>query len=63
VTLYESQGKALKTEQWKDDGHGVGTRCAVGVAPDQSGKYFVSVELTDPLTDLPREFSLIYAYK
>ena len=63
VTLYDSQGKALKTEQWKDDGHGAGTRCAVGVAPDQSGKYFVSVELTAALTDLPREFSLIYAYK
>ena len=63
VTLYDSQGKALKTEQWKDERPGVGSRCAVGVAPEQSGKYFVSVELVETSSDLPAEFSLIYAYK
>jgi hypothetical protein len=63
VTLYDAQGKALKTEQWKDESHGIGSRCAVGVAPDQSGKYFASVELIETSGDLPAEFSLIYAYK
>lgn len=63
VTLYDSLGKALKTEQWKDDGHGTGPRCAAGIASDQSGRYFVSVELVESPTDLPAEFTLIYAYK
>lgn len=63
VTLYDAQGKALKTEQWKDEGREIGSRCAVGVAPDQSGKYFASVELIETSGDLPAEFSLIYAYK
>ena len=66
VTLYDAQGKALKTEQWKDEGDeskSIGGSSAAGVAPDQSGKYFVSVELVDTPTDLPAEFSLIYAYK
>jgi|GEM_PF-475074 len=63
VTLYDAQGKALKTEQWKDESRGIGSRYAVGVAPDQSGKYFASVELIETSGDLPAEFSLIYAYK
>ena len=66
VTLYDAQGKALKTEQWKDErdeSKSIGGRCAAGVAPDQSGKYFVSVELVDNPSDQPAEFSLIYAYK
>jgi len=63
VTLYDSQGKVVKTEQWKDDGHGTGTRCAAGIASDQSGRYFVSVELIEGPSDLPCDFTLIYAYK
>jgi len=63
VTLYDAQGKALKTEQWKEESRAIGSRYAVGVAPDQSGKYFASVELLETSGDLPAEFSLIYAYK
>ena len=63
VTLYDAQGKPLKTEQWKDDAQGAGARAAAGVAPDQSGKYFVSVELIESPSDRQSDFSLVYAYK
>jgi hypothetical protein len=63
ITIYDSTGKPLKSEQWKDGAQGVGARCAAGIAPVKSGRYFVGIELMENPGGLPVEFSLVYAYK
>jgi hypothetical protein len=63
ITIYDSTGKPLKSEQWKDAAQGAGARYAAGVAPLKSGRYFVGVELMENPGGLPVEFSLVYAYK
>ncbi len=63
LTIYDAEGKPLKGEQWKDSARGAGTRCAVGVAPEKSGRYFVGVELMENPNGSPVDFSVVYAYK
>jgi len=63
ITVYDPAGKPLKSEQWKDSAQGAGARCAAGIAPLQSGRYFVGVELLENPGGLPIEFSVVYAYK
>jgi len=63
ITVYDAEGKSLKTEQWKDGAQGAGARCAAGVAPLKSGRYFVGIELMENPGGLPIEFSIVYAYK
>lgn len=63
ITVYDAAGKPLKSEQWKDGAQGAGARCAAGIAPLQSGRYFVGVELMENPGGLPIEFSVVYAYK
>jgi hypothetical protein len=63
ITVYDAAGKPIKGEQWKDSAQGAGARCAAGVAPIQSGQYFVGVELMENPGGLPIEFSVVYAYK
>jgi hypothetical protein len=63
ITMYDGAGKPIKTEQWKDGAQGGGARCAAGIAPGKSGKYFVGVELMGSPAGLPVEYSVVYAYK
>jgi hypothetical protein len=67
VTLYDSSGKRMKGEQWKDEIKEGDlkpfVRSAVGVAPEKSGTYFVAVELLESSNGSPSEFTLVYAYK
>lgn len=66
VTVYDSSGKRMKGEQWKEDASGTsksGARAAAGVAPERSGTYFVAVELLEQTDGSPADFSLVYAYK
>jgi len=59
VTLFDSQGKQVKTEQWSDSGAKLGTRTAAGIAPERSGGYFVRIESQDTQA----ETCLVYRYK
>ena len=67
VTLYDSSGKRMKGEQWKDEIKEGDlkpfARSAAGVAPEKSGTYFVAIELLESPDGSPSEFSLVYAYK
>lgn len=67
ITLYDATGKPVKGEVWHDasggDASGKGSRCAVGVAPTQSGKYFAGVEMIGDAPAPPVDFSLVYCYK
>lgn len=66
VTVYDSAGKRMKGEQWKEDAFGAaksGVRAAAGVAPERSGTYFVAVELLEQPDGSPADFTLVYAYK
>jgi len=66
VTVYDSTGKRMKGEQWKEDASGAaksGARAAAGVAPERSGTYFVAVELLEQPDGSPADFTLVYAYK
>ena len=66
LTVYDSSGKSVKSESWHSSLKGEGTRSAAGVAPTQSGKYFIGVEGTNqtgsPAAQLV-DFSLVYCYK
>jgi hypothetical protein len=67
VTLYDAAGRIIKSEQWQDPGESsgphTGARAAAGVAPGQSGQYFVSVELLESPSPAPVEATLVTAYK
>jgi len=67
VKIYDAAGKPFNGEVWNDKslsgGDQSGSRSAVGVAPTQSGKYFVGVELVEDHGDKPVDFSLVYCYK
>lgn len=64
LTLFDASGKPVSSDQWKGQGvTGVPTsRAAAGVAPERSGKYFVSVETFGKSPD-GSDFCLVYAYK
>lgn len=66
VTVYDASGKPVKTELWHNEANAEGTRSAAGVAPTQSGKYFIGVEgmkKTNRPTEGSLDFSLVYCYK
>jgi hypothetical protein len=63
VTIYDSSGHPVKSEQWQDTGEHGGSRAAAGIAPDTSGNYFVSVELLENPSDQQLDCSLVSAYK
>ena len=63
LTVYDSGGKPIRTEQWKDGAQGSGSRCAAGVASVKSGRYFIGMEMTENPTRMPVDFSVVYAYK
>jgi len=66
VTVYDAFGKPVKGELWHSAANAQGTRSAAGVAPTQSGKYFVGVEgtnKTDNPIAQPLDFSIVYCYK
>ena len=63
VTVYDASGKPVKSELWHNAANAVGTRSATGVAPTQSGKYFVGVEGMRGSTEGALDFSLVYCYK
>ena len=55
VNVYDESGKLLRTDHY--DG---GDRAAAGFSPNDSGQYFVSVDLVDGAAS---SFCLIYSYK
>ena len=55
VNVYDENGKLVTTDHY--DG---GDRAAAGFSPNDSGQYFVSVDLVD---GGPSSFCLIYSYK
>lgn len=71
LTVYDASGKPVKSESWHSPlkGEGTkmeGTRSAAGVAPTQSGKYFIGVEGTNQTgapAERPIDFALVYCYK
>ena len=63
LTVYDSEGRPMATELLKDGAQGVGVRCATGIAPRKSGRYFLSMELIGNPTRMPVDFSVVYAYK
>lgn len=63
VTVYDASGKPVKSEFWHNAANSEGTRSATGVAPTQSGKYFIGVEGMKSLNEGPLDFSLVYCYK
>ena len=63
VTLYNSLGYPVKSEQWQDSGEHGGSRAAIGFAPESSGSYFIGVELLEVPSNLPLDCSLVCAYK
>jgi hypothetical protein len=61
VTVYDAEGKVVKGEQWQDpEGRG---RSAAGVAPEQSGQYFVGVEVMEAPVGAAPDTCLVVAYK
>jgi hypothetical protein len=66
LKVYDASGKSVKSESWHSSLKGEGTRSAEGVAPTQSGKYFIGVEgmhQTGSPVERPIDFSLVYCYK
>ena len=63
VTVYDASGKPVKSELWHNAANAEGTRSATGVAPTQSGKYFIGVEGKGSPSGQPLDFSLVYCYK
>jgi len=63
VTLYDSSGHPMHSEQWQDSGEHGGSRAAAGIAPGESGNYFVGVDLPETPSDQPLDCSLVSAYK
>ena len=55
VNLYDETGRLLRTEQYEG-----GDRAAAGFSPNDSGQYFVSVDLVEGGSS---SFCLIYSYK
>jgi len=64
LNLFDGSGKPVASEQWKGDGFSgmPASRAAAGVAPERSGKYFVSVETLGRPPE-GTDFTLVYAYK
>lgn len=61
ITVYDAEGRVVKGEQWQDpEGRG---RSAAGVAPGQSGQYFVGVEVMEAPVGAALETCLVVAYK
>ena len=66
LMVYDASGKPVKTELWQHAIKGEGTRSAAGVAPTQSGKYFIGLDGMNPTSgssERPIDFSLVYCYK
>jgi len=63
VTVYDASGKPIKSDLWHNTVNAEGTRSATGVAPTQSGKYFIGVESMRGPTEGTLDFSLVYCYK
>jgi hypothetical protein len=55
VNVYDETGRLLRTEQYEG-----GDRAAAGFSPNDSGQYFVSVDLLEGGSS---SFCLIYSYK
>jgi hypothetical protein len=55
VNVYDETGRLLKTEHYEG-----GDRAAAGFSPNDSGQYFVSVDLVEGGLSI---FCLIYSYK
>jgi hypothetical protein len=55
VNVYDETGRLLRTEQYEG-----GDRAAAGFSPNDSGQYFVSVDLVEGGSS---SFCLIYSYK
>jgi hypothetical protein len=55
VNVYDETGKLLRTEHYEG-----GDRAAAGFSPNDSGQYFVSVDLVEGGSS---SFCLIYSYK
>ena len=55
VNIYDETGRLLKTEHYNG-----GDRAAAGFSPNDSGQYFVSVDLVEGGSS---SFCLIYSYK
>jgi hypothetical protein len=55
VTLYDESGKQLKTENYSN-----GDKAAAGFEPENSGQYFVAVDLVEGQEG---SFCLVYSYK
>lgn len=55
VNVYDETGRLLKTEHYEG-----GDRAAAGFSPNDSGQYFVSVDLVEGGSS---SFCLIYSYK
>jgi hypothetical protein len=55
VNVYDETGRLLKTEHYEG-----GDRAAAGFSPNDSGQYFVSVDLVEGGSSI---FCLIYSYK
>jgi hypothetical protein len=55
VNIYDETGKLLRTEHYEG-----GDRAAAGFSPNDSGQYFVSVDLVEGGSS---SFCLIYSYK
>ena len=62
MTIFDTLGNPLKSEQWRDSAEYTGSRSAAGIAPEASGTYFVGVELMDS-SNQPLDCSLVSAYK
>jgi len=63
VAVYDASGKPIKSDLWHNTANAEGTRSATGVAPTQSGKYFIGVEGMSGPSEGPLDFSLVYCYK
>lgn len=63
VTLYDTTGKQIPLDTWKDDATVPGARAAGGFLASHSGKYFVGLELLESKENAKADTCLIYAYK
>jgi hypothetical protein len=63
VSLYDSEGLPVTSQQWDDGGAHQGARAGVGMTPRKSGLYYVGVEILSNPSNLPLDCSLVTAYK
>ena len=63
VTLFDSAGHAVKLDTWKEVLRGSHGRVAQGFTPQQSGRYFIGMELLSSKDRAKADCSLVYAYK